>query len=121
MEQVDMNPTVSGLPDVENYSRSAEVSRLSAGVKAETQPTEKTIGADISQTDITNLVASVNEYVKIFSTKVTFGYDHENERQVILVKDSETGEIIRQIPPREMLNLLKQLEEISGIIYHNHI
>ena len=35
--------------------------------------------------------------------------------------DSETGEIIRQIPPREMLNLLKQLEEISGIIYHNHI
>ena len=49
------------------------------------------------------------------------GYDYENERQVILVKDSETGEIIRQIPPREMLNLLKQLEEISGIIYHSHV
>ena len=120
MEKVDMNSTMSVLPALEKYSGSAEVSRSSAGVKTETQSSE-TVTPDISQTDITNLVASVNEYVQVFSTKVTFGYDHENERQVILVKDSETGEIIRQIPPREMLNLLKQLEEISGIIYHNHI
>ena len=120
MEQVDMNPTMSVLPALEKYSGSAEVSRSSEGVKAETQSSE-TVEPDISQTDITNLVASVNEYVQVFSTKVTFGYDYENERQVILVRDSETGEIIRQIPPREMLNLLKQLEEISGIIYHNHI
>ena len=120
MEQVDMNPTMSVLPALEKYSGSAEVSRLSEGVETVDQSTE-TVEADLSQTDITNLVASVNEYVQVFSTKVTFGYDYENERQVILVRDSETGEIIRQIPPREMLNLLKQLEEISGIIYHNHI
>ena len=120
MEPVDVNPTMSVLPALEKYSGSAEVSRSSAGVKPETQSSE-TVEPEIGQTDITNLVASVNEYVQVFSTKITFGYDHENERQVIFVKDSETGEIIRQIPPREMLNLLKQLEEISGIIYHNHI
>ena len=120
MEQVDMNPTMSVLPALDKYSGSAVVSRSTAGVKAETQSSE-TVEPEISQTDITNLVASVNEYVQVFSTKVTFGYDYENERQVILVKDSETGEIIRQIPPKEMINLLKQLEEISGIIYHNHI
>mgnify|MGYP001162270386 FL=1 len=120
MEQTEINPTMSVLPAIDKYSGSAEVSRLSEGVKTVDQSTE-ILEADISQTDITNLVASVNEYVKTFSTKVSFGYDYENERQVILVKDSETGEIIRQIPPREMLNLLKQLEEISGIIYHDHI
>ena len=120
MEQTEINTTNSVLPSLEKYSGSAEVSRLSKGVKTVDKSTE-ILEASISQTDITNLVASVNEYVRVFSTKVTFGYDHENERQVILVKDSETGEIIRQIPPREMLNLLKQLEEISGIIYHSHI
>ncbi len=120
MEQIEMNPTQSTLPSVEKLSQSAEVVRLSEGVKIETQSTgiEK---AEISKSDITNIVASVNEYVKVFSTKVTFGYDYENERQIILVKDNETGEIIRQIPPKEMINLLKQLEKISGIIYHNHI
>ena len=70
MEQVDMNPTMSVLPALEKYSGSAEVSRSSAGVKSETQSSE-TVEPDISQTDITNLVASV-EYVQVFSTKVTF-------------------------------------------------
>ncbi len=120
MEQIEMNPTQSTLPNVEKLSQSAEVVRLSEGVKIDSQPTG-TENVEISKSDITNIVASVNEYVKVFSTKVTFGYDYENERQIILVKDKETGEIIRQIPPKEMINLLKQLEKISGIIYHNHV
>ena len=118
MEQIEMNPTRSSLPAVENISPSAEVVRSSEGVRVGTQPSET---SEVSEADLTNIVASVNEYVKVFSTKVSFGYDYENESQIILVKDKETGEIIRQIPPKEMLNLLKQLEKISGIIYHNHI
>ena len=120
MEQIEMNPIQPVIPPVENFSRSAEVSRSSEGLTVGTQPSE-TENPEVTASDLTNLVASVNEYVKVFSTKVTFGYDYENERQIILVKDSETGEIIRQIPPKEMINLLKQLDKISGIIYHNHI
>tara|TARA_B100001123_G_C15345850_1_gene1037090 strand:+ start:2402 stop:2764 length:363 start_codon:yes stop_codon:yes gene_type:complete len=120
MENIEIKTTQSSLPSVENLSRSAEVSRSSEGVRVGMQP-DKLETQEVTTSDLTNIVASVNEYIKVFSTKVSFGYDFENERQVILVKDNETGEIIRQIPPKEMINLLKQLEKITGIIYHNHI
>ena len=120
MEKIEMNTTQSVLPSVENLSRAAEVSRSSEGVRVKMN-SDNHETQEVNSSDLTNLVASVNEYVKVFSTKISFGYDFENERQVILVKDNETGEIIRQIPPKEMVNLLKQLEKITGIIYHNHI
>lgn len=75
----------------------------------------------ISSQDMSKLVTRVNEFVQTISTKIGFSYDILNERQVILVKDKDTGELIREIPPREMLNLVKQLERVTGIIYHNHI
>jgi len=76
---------------------------------------------EISNQDMAELVSHVNKFVESVSTKVGFSYDTFNERQVVLVKDKETGEVIREIPPREMLNLVKQLERVTGIIYHNHI
>jgi uncharacterized FlaG/YvyC family protein len=39
----------------------------------------------------------------------------------VLVRDKDTDEIIREIPPKEMLDLLKNLEDITGIIYDNKI
>ena len=87
MEQTEINPTMSVLPALEKYSGSAEVSRLSEGVETVDQSTE-TVEGDLSQTDITNLVASVNEYVQVFSTKVTFGYDYENEMKNLIHRHS---------------------------------
>jgi len=120
MDEMNINQIQSNLPPPEKIPIATDIIRTSEGLKPETK-TETLTQGELNSSDITNMVASVNEYVKVFSTKVSFGYDFENERQVILVKDSETGEIIRQIPPKEMVNLLKQLEEISGIIFHNKI
>ncbi|MAV15541.1 MAG: hypothetical protein CMG08_01865 [Candidatus Marinimicrobia bacterium] len=71
---------------------------------------------------ISNLVSSVNQYVDAVSNnKVGFHYDQQNERHIVLVKDKDTNEIIREIPPKEMVDLLKNLEDITGIIYDNKI
>ena len=72
--------------------------------------------------EINNLVSSVNQYVDAVSNnKVGFQYDQQNERHIVLVKDKDTNEIIREIPPKEMVDLLKNLEDITGIIYDNKI
>ena len=120
MEQIDLDTPQSIPREPKKTTSSSEITRLSGGLSVENVSPDSE-NFSISSSDINNIVSSVNEYVQVFSTKVTFGYDFENERQIILVKDNETGEVIRQIPPKEMLNLLKQLEKISGIIYHNHV
>ncbi|MBM9537396.1 flagellar protein FlaG [Desulfobulbus alkaliphilus] len=45
---------------------------------------------------------------------VRFERDSGSEQLVVSIVDSNTDEIIRQIPPEELLNLTKQLKELSG-------
>lgn len=71
-----------------------------------------------SKQDFNKLVENVNNYVELFNNKVSFSMD-KNSRQIIFVYDKETGDLVRQIPPEEMVQLLNKLEEISGIIFNN--
>jgi flagellar protein FlaG len=45
-------------------------------------------------------------------------FEQESESQDLIVKivDQDTDEVIRQIPPEELLNLTKHLKELSGSI-----
>ena len=47
---------------------------------------------------------------------VRFERDNPAEELVVKIVDSETDEVIRQIPPEELLNLTKHLKELSGSI-----
>ena len=77
---------------------------------------------DFSASEINNLVSSANQLVDAVSNnKVNFQYDESKEQHIVLVRDKDTNEIIREIPPKEMLDLLKNLEDITGIIYDNKI
>lgn len=45
---------------------------------------------------------------------VRFERDSGTEELVVKIVDSDTDEVIRQIPPEELLNLSKHLKELSG-------
>jgi len=45
---------------------------------------------------------------------VRFERDSGTEDLVVKIVDSETDEVLRQIPPEELLNLSKHLRELSG-------
>ena len=77
---------------------------------------------EFSASEINNLVSSANQLVDAVSNnKVNFLYDESKDQHIVLVRDIDTNEIIREIPPKEMLDLLKNLEDITGIIYDNKI
>ncbi len=95
-------------------------------LKRPTVPQEKKNAVDdkkhmISDDDIKKIVKEVNSIVEQFSGKVSFSFDMETNKSTIMVIDKETGEVIRQIPPKEMLNLMEKMEEIAGIIYDGRI
>lgn len=47
---------------------------------------------------------------------VRFERDSDTDELVVKIVDSDTDEVIRQIPPKELLNLSKHLQELSGSI-----
>ncbi|PIE58424.1 MAG: flagellar biosynthesis protein FlaG [Desulfobulbus propionicus] len=44
---------------------------------------------------------------------VRFERDHEVQELVVKIVDNETDEIIRQIPPEELINVSKHLQDLS--------
>lgn len=61
-------------------------------------------------------VSQVNEFVQNLSRDLQFTVDRDSGRTIIKVLDSETREIIRQIPPEELLQMADQLTVGGGLL-----
>jgi flagellar protein FlaG len=64
---------------------------------------------DIVAKELTDMVAMMQKGLK-------FSVDEESGKQVIKVQDIDSGDIIRQIPSEEALQLAEKLSEVSGIL-----
>jgi len=80
-------------------------------------------GGSISEENLRNrlrpLVEEINS--KISATRqshIKFSIDSDLGKVVVQVVDSVTDEIIRQIPPEEILDLQKRMAEMRGILFH---
>jgi len=80
-------------------------------------PSGKSTGINVDEIDFTGLTKNVTEIVQHLGTKVHFSYDDRSINPVIQVRDEETGELIRQIPREEMLELLSKLKKLAGLIF----
>jgi flagellar protein FlaG len=50
---------------------------------------------------------------------VNFSVDSSTGKDVVRVFNSNTGELVRQLPNDEMLNFVKNLENMMGLIFDN--
>ena len=49
---------------------------------------------------------------------VNYQYDHELKRMIALVKDADTNEVIREIPPRKLLSVASEIESLFHLKYN---
>jgi flagellar protein FlaG len=63
-------------------------------------------------------VAALNRAAKALNNSVQLSLDSGSGRAVVRVIDSETGQLIRQIPSEEALELRRALDRIAGLLIH---
>ena len=61
--------------------------------------------------DIKQAAKQVNNFVKQLDRNLEFSVDESSGRVIITVREPETGKIIRQIPPEELLVIAKLVSE----------
>ena len=71
--------------------------------------------AEVPEEQLSTVVASLNDYAQSVKRDLQFSMDEASGRTVITVKDSETEEIIRQIPPESALALASYLRSEGGL------
>jgi len=64
--------------------------------------------------DISRAVESLERFMREASRNLQISYDEASRRSIITVVDGETGEVVRQIPPDELLSLARRMAETAG-------
>jgi len=97
---------VSGLATTQRVNSMAQPDTLNAQLEA----TEEQLSA------IQDRVVELNTYMQNLNRSLQFSVDEQSGDTVIKVIDSETDELIRQIPAEELLVLRSSLEEYRGML-----
>jgi len=78
---------------------------------SEGQPKEGKAPA-VSKNELLNAVDNANDIGQLLRRKLTFTIDDETEKVIVKVVDEETGEVVRQLPPEEMLRISAHLKKL---------
>ncbi len=71
---------------------------------------------EITANDLNKIKQATNEVLAQINIQLDFTLDKDLNRVVVKVINKETGKVIRQIPPEEMLKIAKRMEEMSGVL-----
>ncbi|MEL7291035.1 MAG: flagellar protein FlaG [Pseudomonadota bacterium] len=81
-----------------------------------TQTVEKAIEASkerekLNREERERIVQQMNDFISSINKGLSFRVDEESGRDVVTIYEADTGDIIRQIPDEEMLEILRRLRE----------
>lgn len=66
--------------------------------------------------DVKESVKDINEIVKKVKEDLAFEMHDETERMMVRVIDRKTQEVIKELPPEEMLDLSARIHEMVGLL-----
>jgi len=90
-------------------ARGAPVEALSSQPVTASSPAEQ-------RQQLESAVKAVQEFTRPMSGNLEFSLDDQTGKTIIKVVDTETNELIRQIPSEEMLEIARALDRLQGIL-----
>ena len=91
---------------VSTKEQSEQTSRLVEKAIEIAQEREK-----LTRVEREKIVEQMNDFISSINKGLSFRVDEQSGRDVVTIYEAETGDIIRQIPDEEMLEILRRLRE----------
>lgn len=86
--------------------------------KKEDQDHQSNVRTAADRALVDQAAAKVGEMLELADSRLKIRVDDETDRVVVKVVEQESGEVIRQIPPEELLELEKYLSSPRGLLLH---
>jgi flagellar protein FlaG len=82
--------------------------------KAPVQINEKVL---IDQADLSAALESLNQRLEKTKSNLSFSIDPQTGSNIVRVVNSNTGELVRQLPSEEVLQFKRNLDSMMGLIF----
>jgi flagellar protein FlaG len=93
----------------------ANATQLAPEVDDATRQSEAT-ASKLDRRTVEEATAKVQKAVAAMNSSLQFQVDKETDKLVIKVVDTTTKEVIKQIPPQEILEIAKALDKLQGLL-----
>ena len=131
LEKIDMSATLArNINRVESNLGIQQRQEIVTVGKSAPVAKPATTSLETKKKEIDQAVKHVAGYVQNITRELNFSVDEELDRFIVTVLDQETGEIIRQIPSEEMLELARTLADaqenapggqVKGILFQGRV
>ncbi|MDW7651577.1 MAG: flagellar protein FlaG [Bacillota bacterium] len=107
----------SSLPEEARLPRAAEPTANSQAKKRETAIQGKSPAEEVlAPEEMEQTVEQLNQTTEAFNIQLRFKLHEASERIMVQVVDTESEEVIKEIPPEKLLNLAAQIQDMIGLL-----
>lgn len=104
-----------GRPPERAEPKSASGNPLPPSGKPAPQVPSPAPAPEVAKIDISRAIHNINTFLQENARGLRFQVDKDTGRTVITVINPVNGEVVRQIPPQEVLNIARELK-VSGVL-----
>lgn len=106
----------------ERVSQAEDLRQLQMHVKRAAEETQKPQQEEVDPSKAMESFKKMLEKLsRFFKTEAQFTIEREPNIIIVKIKDIETGEIVRQIPPEVAVRIAKNLQELIGILFDEKV
>lgn len=100
---------------VDLSEKKADLKGSTGAIINETVGTEEKSPAAKNETmDLEEVEQGINDYLKSAKTDIRIEIHEETNTPIFKIVRSEDNEVIKEIPPEEVLDLIKRIEDMAG-------
>lgn len=116
------------LPSEESEAQASKQRSVQETDKVAENSADKSEQSGSNSVNIESAVAEISEFVQSQNRSLAFSVDEKSQRSVVEVKDTDSGEVIRQIPSEEVLALSERIKELQtdvgaavGVLFNKQV
>jgi flagellar protein FlaG len=101
----------------ELQQQAVQQAQVEKSKKTETKKVEDNSDKDAIRKELTELAAKLNDEIAPLSNDIRFGFSDEIEQMMVNVIDANTGDVIRQFPSKEAIQIMTKMKELIGMLF----
>ncbi|MDO8332831.1 MAG: flagellar protein FlaG [Pseudomonas sp.] len=116
---MDISSTQKSLPlvDAQGAGRLSSVTAVAKTVVPVPVASAEAAASSVSKEQLEGAVATIQDFVQSVQRSLNFAVDESSGQVVVKVTDADSGDVIRQIPSEEALNLAENLTEVRSLLF----
>ncbi|MBM7623046.1 flagellar protein FlaG [Sporohalobacter salinus] len=104
-----------------NQSKAENVSQKSSELKRGQSKGNKESQQEITKKEVKEGIEQLNEAIQTFHEDVQFELHEDSGRMMTKIVNLDKHEVIREIPPKEVLEMLGRIKDMVGLILDEKI